>query len=477
MKLNTANSVQALLASVVLLFSSFSFAADPAIESTLLDPVLNRLNAAAQQRLNVMVPDSYDKANKFYQRAKEKLQKGKTLKAVEDDLADAKEALSSLDSKADQARLTLEPGMAARDDALQVRGNEVDPKAWSKAESQFRKAASILERGNIKSAQSRLGDAVESFRAIELAAIKSNYLADTAQLVRQAREDRIDRYAPDTVNKAAKLINDASAALSSDRYDTDRPRSLAREAKYEAEHARYLAQKAEAVDDDDLSVEQLLLDGEKPFRAIAGELDIVIDQSKGNQKATSDIITAIQYLKDEIRDLGLQLSDKDQQIVLLQGEAKERAALANQIQRQEQRRARFASVEQMFEPSEARVFRQGDNVTVRLLGVSFDSGKAVINASAFSLLSKVQRAIGMFQGASLDIEGHTDSFGGDDANLVLSQERAEAVRAYLLANMGTLQPVMVKAYGYGEGKPIANNESQEGRARNRRIDLVIKPVN
>ena len=470
-----ATASKALVAAFLVSLAASTMAADAAIESTLLDPVLKRLNAAASARLNVMVPDSYDKADRYYQRAKEKLEKGKTLKSVEDDLANANEALSSLESKAEQAQLTLKVGMEARDDALQVNGNEVNPKAWSKAESQFRKAASILERGNIKSAESRLADSIELYRAIELAAIKSTYLLDTATMIRDAKEDDVDRYAPRTVKKAEQLINDASSALSTDRYDTDRPRSLARDAKYEAKHARHIAGLSKAIDDDDKTVEDLLLDNEKPYRAIAGELDVVIDQSNGHAGPTEDIITAIRYLKDEIRDLSLQLNDKDQQIVLLQGKAQEGELLADQIKQQDARRAKFATIGQMFAPGEARVFRQGDNVTLRLIGLSFDSGKAVINASAFSLLTKVQEAMAVFPGAAIDIEGHTDSFGGDDANLVLSQERAESVRAYLLANVQSLNPVSVKAYGYGEGKPIANNESQEGRARNRRIDLVIKP--
>ncbi|MFK7731631.1 MAG: OmpA family protein [Pseudomonadales bacterium] len=467
-------STAAVLLSAVFISAS-AWAADAAIQSTLLDPVLKRLNAAATARMNVMVPDSYDRAEKYYQRAKEKLEKGKTLKSVEDDLAEASEALGSLEGKSAQAELTLKKGMAARDDALAVKGNEINPKAWGKAESHFRKAASILERGNIKSAESRLGDSIELYRAIELAAIKTNYLADTAKLIVAAKDDRVDRYAPKTVAKAEQLLTEASSSLSTDRYDSDRPRSLARDSDYEARHARYIGKEAEAIDDDDKTVEDLLLEWEQPFRQMAGELDIVIDQSNGYSKPTEDILTAIQYLKDEIRDLGLQLNDKDQQIVLLQGKAAEGADLAEQIKRQDARRAQFANIEQLFAPGEARVSRQGDNITLRLIGLSFDSGKAVINSDAFSLLSKVQQAVNIFPQSAIDIEGHTDSFGGDDANLVLSQERAESVRAYLLANMQQLNPVNVNAYGYGEGKPIANNESQEGRARNRRIDLVIKP--
>ncbi|MCB0294734.1 MAG: OmpA family protein, partial [Calditrichaeota bacterium] len=93
----------------------------------------------------------------------------------------------------------------------------------------------------------------------------------------------------------------------------------------------------------------------------------------------------------------------------------------------------------------------------------------------FSLLTKVQNAIRTFPESNLTIEGHTDSFGSDSQNLALSEKRAEAVRQYLLANMSNLNPDRVLAVGYGESKPIANNETREGREKNRRIDIVIHP--
>jgi OOP family OmpA-OmpF porin len=71
------------------------------------------------------------------------------------------------------------------------------------------------------------------------------------------------------------------------------------------------------------------------------------------------------------------------------------------------------------------------------------------------------------------IEGHTDSYGGDDLNQKLSEDRANAVRQYFIANMN-LKAEDVEAVGYGESRPIANNETPEGRARNRRIDIVIQ---
>jgi outer membrane protein OmpA-like peptidoglycan-associated protein len=137
-------------------------------------------------------------------------------------------------------------------------------------------------------------------------------------------------------------------------------------------------------------------------------------------------------------------------------------------------REKFVSVERMFDRDQARVLREGNDIIIRVTGLTFSVGKADIEPQFFGLLTTVQRAITEFPGARLSVEGHTDSFGGDQTNLELSQKRADAVREYLLANM-RLEPALVDAIGYGETQPVASNETREGRTRNRRIEIIIHP--
>jgi outer membrane protein OmpA-like peptidoglycan-associated protein len=70
------------------------------------------------------------------------------------------------------------------------------------------------------------------------------------------------------------------------------------------------------------------------------------------------------------------------------------------------------------------------------------------------------------------VEGHTDANGSDSNNLILSQDRADAVKQYLVANAG-VNPEKISSIGYGEARPVSTNETAEGRTRNRRIDLVL----
>jgi OmpA-OmpF porin, OOP family len=80
--------------------------------------------------------------------------------------------------------------------------------------------------------------------------------------------------------------------------------------------------------------------------------------------------------------------------------------------------------------------------------------------------------LSLFPGATISIEGHTDANGSDSANLILSQDRADAVKQFLIANAG-LNAEKISSIGYGEVRPVATNETNDGRARNRRIDLII----
>jgi outer membrane protein OmpA-like peptidoglycan-associated protein len=73
---------------------------------------------------------------------------------------------------------------------------------------------------------------------------------------------------------------------------------------------------------------------------------------------------------------------------------------------------------------------------------------------------------------TIQISGHTDAMGKDADNLVLSNDRANAVRTFLI-NEGQIQASRLKAVGYGETKPVASNDTDEGRALNRRVELTI----
>jgi outer membrane protein OmpA-like peptidoglycan-associated protein len=128
----------------------------------------------------------------------------------------------------------------------------------------------------------------------------------------------------------------------------------------------------------------------------------------------------------------------------------------------------------MFERDEARVTREGNRMVIRLVGLTFQSGQDVVRPAYRPLLEKVRQAADVFPRSQIVVEGHTDAYGGDENNLALSRRRAEAVSAYLTNELG-VPAVRISSVGYGETQPIANNDTEQGRSRNRRIDVIIEP--
>ncbi|HEY3348192.1 MAG TPA: OmpA family protein [Thermoanaerobaculia bacterium] len=106
------------------------------------------------------------------------------------------------------------------------------------------------------------------------------------------------------------------------------------------------------------------------------------------------------------------------------------------------------------------------------LYVNFDTGKATIKPDSARTLDDAAAALKVAAALRVEVAGHTDNVGSPDANLRLSQERAQAVMA-ALAGRG-IKADRLTAKGYGQTTPVADNRTEEGRARNRRVELVRK---
>jgi len=111
--------------------------------------------------------------------------------------------------------------------------------------------------------------------------------------------------------------------------------------------------------------------------------------------------------------------------------------------------------------------------SVALHGILFDTGKATIKAESAAILASVAELLKTDAALRLEIRGHTDNVGAPAANQKLSEDRAAAVKAYLVKAFGIPADRLTTA-GFGDTKPVADNANEEGRARNRRVELVKK---
>jgi outer membrane protein OmpA-like peptidoglycan-associated protein len=103
--------------------------------------------------------------------------------------------------------------------------------------------------------------------------------------------------------------------------------------------------------------------------------------------------------------------------------------------------------------------------------VLFDTGKSSLRPLAREKLAKVAGIVSGHPGLRLDVEGHTDSVGGDDYNQRLSEQRGAAVAGYLTEQ--GMPAASVTSKGFGKTQPVASNDTAAGRQQNRRVELVI----
>ncbi len=134
-----------------------------------------------------------------------------------------------------------------------------------------------------------------------------------------------------------------------------------------------------------------------------------------------------------------------------------------------------AQLERQVAGTGATVERRGNAIFLSLPGdVTFEFDSAEIEPRFYPTLDDVARTVRQYDETRIEVTGHTDSVGSDDYNQTLSEDRAFSVASYLV-RQGVASD-RVRARGQGELQPLAPNDTDVGRARNRRVDIVITPT-
>jgi OOP family OmpA-OmpF porin len=439
------------------------------------------------EQLDVLAPRAFAQAVQASQNATKEAERGRASEKIATRVQEGQAALEKARSVAASAKQTLSGVIKTRQDALVAEAPKFSGESWTKANDRFLQAMRENESGDLPSAQKRGAEADVLLRDAELIGIKGGILNEARNLIAQADEAKVARFAPRTLQTAKRHLAEAEQEIQRNRYETAQPRKLAAQARYDAKHATYLAQQVQSVTqqekDDQAGIEALILSWEEPLERIASDMELDISFDEGQQKPMKELGEYAQQQAQEMRRLKQEIQDRDEQIAALNGqvqraesrlggESQERIALQKQVDAQARLRANIAAIEASFTADEARVYRQGEDVVISLLGINFASGRSTIDSSSSALMRKVQQALASFPDSSIVVEGHTDANGSDSANLILSQDRADAVKQYLVTQFGT-NAEKISSIGYGEARPVATNETTAGRARNRRIDLVI----
>ncbi|API61052.1 hypothetical protein BSL82_09005 [Tardibacter chloracetimidivorans] len=125
--------------------------------------------------------------------------------------------------------------------------------------------------------------------------------------------------------------------------------------------------------------------------------------------------------------------------------------------------------------TDVEVIRQGDELLLNMpSGITFDTDSYSIKPEFRTTLDNIASTLGSYNQTYVDVYGHTDSTGADAYNMTLSRNRAESVAGYL-ATHGVAR-ARIGTQGFGETQPVASNDTDAGRAQNRRVEIKLVPV-
>lgn len=415
------------------------YAADTDVSSE-MSKIDEQLKMATQEQFNVFAPANYRRAHEALSDAQKAQAKKKDRKNVLEKLGEARAATDLTFQRGEAVKKDLSDVALARDASIKAgalflsRGELADTDAALKDETE------ILEDSPGKSLRQKERAQLQSaYLALEMLTIKKDKLGVARSFIDNAKEAGASKYAPQTLAKAEEKYVSAEKVLEASRSDENAYATPILEATNQARELLKITLTAKNAKK--MTPEQVAMEINAQEKAI--------QRSLGETRNLRE--TAIE------------------QGAALRAISQENAILSTDVNLSE----KIKEIEGRFSKSEAEVYRQGDNVVVRLKSLQFPASRAELPSSSLKTLAKVNSVIEEIGPAQVVVEGHTDSVGGKQANEVLSQKRAQAVSDYLISKE-SVEPNQVSAIGVGDEKPISSNKTKLGRAQNRRVDVIIK---
>ena len=303
--------------------------------------------------------------------------------------------------------------------------------------------------------------------------------------VRIAKSAGADRYASESYDKAVRQMNDADAMATTRHGNKKALISMSREVVQTAEDAREISVKQ--IDEERAEAERRAgrgreaaanhrADDESQRRASAEAASAQADYERNEANRQNNDAQAAAQLSAEAQanaERDRNRAQQGQQAAEADSDRDRAAAASSDAQLQqavrdrEQLRANL--LQQLNLILETRDTARG--LVVNMSDVLFDSGKYTLRPLAREKLAKISGIVLAYPSLHLAVEGNTDSVGTELYNQELSEQRAEGVRSYL-TQQGVPES-STSAMGFGKSRPIASNDTSEGRQQNRRVELIV----
>lgn len=376
----------------------------------------NEMAELEKSHADILAPKAWAKASEATKLAASRQNKpNESREQVVRQIDDARGWLKEVKVRVSEAQSNIPDLLEARRLAMEARASEFASREWNTAESDFRSFTAQYEESKTPITPKLRSGLRNEYLTARVVSMQNMYLGDARSAIHEAELQKGMTLVPHLYAQAVKSLHNAEGFIAADSTDANGVHLLSVRATNDANRLLRMTKEAVAL-----------------RRATPEQAALALDKLKRRSDKLEDVM--------------------DQQTF----------------------EQKFDDADSVFKPDEADVYKQGNQLVLRLKGIEFPFARSSIPAQSFALLSKTGDVIKSFGNAHVIIQGHADSVGGEKINEEISKARAEAVKSYLVAN-SDLPPDRVDVEAMGYEKPLASNKSMEGRAENRRVDVIIIP--
>lgn len=433
------------------------------------------MSNAESANLKLLSPKMYKKAQDSLDESLALAKQGDTnaTKKAQKGLA----ALESAQVNGEKARDMLSGALAAREKAEQAGAQNAMKNSYKEADKDLASLSRAVENGDFARVREERTDLEKSFRKLELKALKQDIIESAQKSFRTAKELDAPRYAPKTYKQAEEEMRLALNILEVNRGATDEAEKYAERALWWSERSIAVTETVKNFKQGDYSQEDIVLWYQDQFSSVMAPTGQALPLNYDHKRLMSSMRSDLENLvadKEQLVTENQALTAQSENIASagLQKQMEMESQLTQTREQAQESDRKFALIQSLFDEKEALVFRQQNTVLLRTQGFDFMVGKSEIDSSNFALLQKIIRAIDEYPAAQIAVSGFTDSVGAAGANLKLSEDRAQKVAEFLV-KVGQIDETRVSFKGHGETKPIASNETKNGRAENRRVEITL----
>jgi len=406
------------------------------------------LSTATSKNIDVLAPNEFKESVKWLDEAK----KDQASKEKQEEILDDARTSRGLLEKAYQVsenRAEKAPGLfEARQAALKA-----GAASYSELNGDFRSVDKDVssEAGDLAKLDSaKISDLQERYVTLERRATIITQLGSSQAIFNGLKKEGATKLAPLSYKKADLALKNGESVISANVRNPMGYKVAVDTAIYDSTQLNdvmyIIKQNGKNLSE---SVALKMVSQNKQINALNTDLSVSNAESASSKKK----------MNEKNQTLTEELKDKNQDLNAANSRVETQQAMEN--------------ARKQFSPDEAEAYQQGKNLLIRLKHVNFASGRSELPGASLELLAKVSAVAKAMNASELKVEGHTDSIGTESQNNIISEKRASAVASYFKSNGFN----DVTSQGYGFQKPIATNKSKEGRAQNRRVDIIITPEN